>query len=415
MKKITNFNIDTKDLSTVTSIRSFTIVGEKDAEFVLQLYNSAGEFYNFNTESFAAGFNTENNLAIKMEGETYVDNVVFPANSNADTFSFLLLATPDKNTELQLGSGKNAHIKSISRVANAALTFTPISHINSGGNHYQDFNSTGAESESETESPSLPVLATEIIDWDFKNSVVDTRGYGLRLIRQPIDTDWYFEKDLVISSNPAGNAVSNNVVTVASLTDIVIGMELIYHKGTTAPSATTVISNINTSEKTITFSTNVAFEDGQTMKFRAKGSDLINEAIGANIDFSHWREDVISATSAELTKTVRATGTNTTIALNNTHGISGGDHVIFKGLNAVNTSTNTIVSVTEDIDGSGENGAITARVNQTAALTVGTKLYFDGSSASIAVKNKILIYSRPSASRIIYLNLDEFITPGTAS
>ena len=413
MKKITNFNIDTKDLSTVTSIRNFTIVGEKDAEFMLQLYNSSGQFYNFNTESFAAGFNAENNLTVKMEGETYIDSVVFPANVNADTFSFLLLATPDKNTELQLGSGKNTHIKSILREANQALTFTPVSTSNS--TFYQTFASTGAESKSETESPSLPVLATEVIDWDFKNSTTNSKGYGLRLIRQPIDTDWFFEKNLAILSNPAGDAVSNNVVTVASLTDIAVGMELIYHKGTTAPSATTVISNIDTSEKTITFSTNVAFEDGETMKFRAKGSDLINEAIGANIDFSHWREDVISATSAELTKTVRATGTNTVIALNNTHGISGGDHVIFKGLNVVNTSTNTIVSVVEDIDGSGEDGTITARVNQTAALTVGTKLYFDGSSASIAVKNKILIYSRPSAERIIYLELDNFITPGAIS
>lgn len=411
MKKITNFNIDLKDLSTVTSVRNFTITGEKDAEFLLQLYNSAGQFYNFNTESFAAGFNAENNLVVKMEGETYIDSVVFSANASADTFSFLLLAVPDKDTELQLGSGKNAHIKSISRNANQPLTFTPISHVNSGAN-YQDFNSTGAESESETESPSLPVLATEIIDWDFKNSIVDTRGYGLRLTRQPIDTDWYFEKDLAISSNPAGDAVSNDTVIVGDLTDIVVGMELIYHQDTTAPSATTVISNINTSEKIITFSTNVAFEDGETMKFRAKGSDLISEAIGANIDFSHWREDVISATSAELTKTVRDTGTNAIIALNNTHGISGGSHVIFKGLNVVNTSTNTIVSVAEDINGSGEDGTITARVNQTAALTVGTKLYFDGSSASIAVKNKILIYSRPSTSRVIYLNLDEFISPG---
>jgi len=413
MKKITNFNIDLKDLSTVTSVRNFTITGEKDAEFMLQLYNSSGQFYNFNTESFAAGFNTENNLTVKMEGETYIGSVVFPANVNADTFSFLLLATPDKNTELQLGSGKNTHIKSILREANQALTFTPVSTSNS--TFYQTFASTGAESESETESPSLPVLATEVIDWDFKNSTADSKGYGLRLIRQPIDTDWFFEKNLAILSNPAGDAVSNNVVTVASLTDIVVCMELIYHKGTTAPSATTVISNIDTSEKRITFSTNVAFEDGETMKFRAKGSDLISEAIGANIDFSHWREDVISATSAELTKTVRETGTNTVIALNNTHGISGGDHVIFKGLNVVNTSTNTIVSVVEDIGGGGENGTITARVNQTAALTVGTKLYFDGSSASIAVKNKILIYSRPSAERIIYLELDNFITPGAAS
>ena len=166
MKKINSLVINTNTLAETTASRSFIVKGEDGAEASLQVYNSSGQFYNFLTGDFSAGFNTENNLVVKMEGKTYTDSVVFPANVSADTFSFLLLAAPDKDTELQLGGGRNAHITSISRIANQALTFTPISTDNDDS--YQEFASTGAESEGDTESPTVPAFATKTINWEVK-------------------------------------------------------------------------------------------------------------------------------------------------------------------------------------------------------------------------------------------------------
>ena len=63
MKKITNFIIDRSDLvATAPSIRSFTVSGEKDAEFILQVFDTPSStsdpvaFYDFATKSFSTTF-----------------------------------------------------------------------------------------------------------------------------------------------------------------------------------------------------------------------------------------------------------------------------------------------------------------------------------------------------------------------
>ena len=80
------------------------------------------------------------------------------------------------------------------------------------------------------------------------------------------------------------------------------------------------------------------------------------------------------------------------------------------GANIVNTSTNTVQTVTADAGGGGGDGLIVMQVAQIAAQ--GTKLYFTGSTKKVTIVNNIVINSHPSSSRTIYLNLDNFITVG---
>jgi len=402
MKLINSFNIDQSDLSALSTSRRFFIEGDQDAELILQVVNSSQQFYNFKTRSFTAFFNSENNLNVVLSGGNYSNSIVFPAASGV-TYTILLLTGSNEDTEINIGYRKNSHSVNITQVANSTLTFTPLSATSS---KYGDMpaNITSVA------SPGV-FNATKSLSWDLPGALSDGSGFGLRLIRQPIDTDWYFQTTEVILSNPIGDTVSNNKVVVSDLTDIGTGMELIFHKGTTAPAAATIITAIDLSTKTITFSTSTAFEDGETMTLRAKGSSTIQKAIGANIDFSNFNASTTSATSAELTKTVRATSSNNNIALVGTYGVSGGGFVLMHAVGIKNTGENTVQVVTAD-DAAGGNGSILTQ--ETQGIKIGTSILFEGSTLTVSVVNTFTINSHPSENRTIYLNLDNFIIPGVS-
>jgi len=399
MKLINSFNIDQSDLPALSTNRNFSIEGDQGAELILQVVNSSQQFYNFLTRSFTGVFNSENNLNVVLGSSDYNNSIVFPA-AGETTYTVLLLTGASKDTEINIGYRKNSHSVNITQVANSTLTFTPLSATSS---KYGDmpFNITSVT------SPGV-FNATKSLSWDLLGALSDTNGFGLRLIRQPIDTDWYFQTTEVILSNPIGDTVSNNQVVVSDLTDIGTGMELIFHKGTTAPAAATIITAIDLLTKTITFSTSTAFEDGETMTLRANGSSVIQKAIGANIDFSNFNANTTSATSTKLTKKITSTATNSTVPLDGTYGISGGGFVTLSGAGIRNTGSNTVQSVN-----AGEaDGTIVLQIAQ--SVKAGTVVSFKGSTLTVSVVNTFTINSHPSANKTIYLNLDNFITPGVS-
>ena len=114
-----------------------------------------------------------------------------------------------------------------------------------------------------------------------------------------------------------------------------------------------------------------------------------------------------------LTKTVRAGATSANIAVTDTYGISGGGHVTVTGVGINNATTNNINSVTEDFDGSGTDGVVA--MDNSSTVTTGTLLTFTGSATQIKVKYTTIISTFPTTNKTIYLNLDNFITPGAAS
>ena len=403
MKYISGFNIDTSNLPAAALPRQYTVNGEDTAEFILQVFADRG-FYDFKLKTFQGTYTSTSSLKVKMSGSSYNGSISFPTNGSGDTYTILLIAPLDKETELTFGAGKNSYSTTITQVADTTLTFTPVTASSAS---YQTFPS----SVTSVISPTSTTAITKALSWDVVNTASDAQGFGLRLIRQPINTDWYFQTTEAISSNPAGDGVSNNTVIVADLTDIATGMVLVYHKGTTAPSSATTITSIDTGAKTITFSGNVAFEDSETMTLQARGSSVIQKAIGADIDFSTWNANVTSAKSAELTKTVRSDAASTTVNLNGTYGISGGGFVTIAGVGVNNLTENTVSTV----DASSAAGSMVMTLDQSDNnLALGTKLYFTGSTQTVTIANNIVINKNPSSNRTIYLNLDNFITPGVS-
>jgi len=226
-----------------------------------------------------------------------------------------------------------------------------------------------------------------------------------------------FEKTLAIFDNPAGDGEDSFTVEVASLTDIGVGMELIYHKSTTVPTnkagsavGTTIVTDVSEigKFKQITFSKEVAFEDSETMTFRAKGSNNIANAIGVNLNFG-----TVSAESEPLTSTVRTTASSTTIQLNGTYGISADGTVTISGIGIKNTAANTVRENrhTGGTDRAHETeGEIIMQESQ--AVKAGTVIHFSGSTKNIKIAANITINSFPASNQTVKLNLDNFITPG---
>ena len=419
MKNINNFNIDTSDLPAVTLPRQYTVDGEKDAEFILQVFDTSDpvKFYDFGTESFSTTFTSTSSLQVKMNSNVYYKNIDFPANASGNTYTAFLF-TPDEDTELTFSTGKNSYSTTITQqLADAALTFTPSSGTSAA---YGTPPTTTS-----TVSSTVTSNVAKAISWTLTNSETDANGFGLRLTRQPVDTDWYFQ---ATENNVGGTAADSDQVVVADLTDLTTGMELTYITGTTSPGAATTITAINTTTKTLTLSRDQAITNGHTMTFRAYGSSVIKKAIGVDINFSEFNSETTSTAvgSTSFTKTVRTTvsgdaAARKTIALEDTHGLHGGAHLIFKGLNVVNTGTNTIASINADADGTGDDGTMTVLVSQSTSLLAGTTLHFssvaDGETfgTEITINNTVVIATHPASVRTIYLNLDNFITLGAAS
>ena len=396
MKIIQDFIIDDSSMPPERTQRFFTVFGEIGAEFVIQIFNSSNQFYDFTEKTFAAGFKNANILNVKMSSDTFTKDVIFPANGSGDTYTLLLLAPPNKDTIIgDFGYGKNSYSTNIIQNANAQLTFT-VGTANSSSytTFSQDITSSGA--------PSTSVNVFKKINWTLSNTEDNTNGFGLRLIRQPIDTDWYYETTETVD----GAVSSETEVKVDDLTDLATGMH-ITGVSSGSLSGTPTITAIDTDTKTLTISSAQTFADGITLTFQARGSSVIKKSINVDIDFSNFNSNVTSSVAAELSKTVRTTATGTTIPLNGTFGISGGGHVTVSGRGIINTSANTV----QTVDADEATGGVVMQVAQ--SVKAGTKVYFTGSTQTITIKNPFGIRSYPSSNKTIKLNLDNFITPGT--
>lgn len=405
MPIINSFNIDTSDLTNSKTTRSFIVKGEPGFEFMLQVVNDSGAFYNFKTKSFSAGYVPSSMLKIKSSTMSYNNNIVFPASTSA-TYNVILIAPPDSDTTIDAdvaGGSINVLNKPITQVGDVVVTFA-VSTANTAS--YGDATTPADEEDppaANITSTGVPSTAGPYVttSWSVYNRNTDANGYGLRLIREPVASDWYFTTQDTVN----GAVSSSRTVIVDDLTDLVVGM---YVTAGTGLSGTPTITEIGTSTKTLVLSSAQSFDDGITLTFQARGTSSIFSATGLNIGVS-----AISARGGAFTQTVRANVSNNVIVpITNTYGIAGGSHVTVTGVDFDNSSTNNVNSVAADAGGGGADGTMTMDVNQT--LTAGTILHFVGSHQQIDATSIIKIAQYPTENRTVYLNLDNFITPGAA-
>ncbi len=405
MPQINSFTIDTSDLGASKTTRQFSIKADVGSEFTIVAVNNSGAFYNWKTKTFSAGHTSNKNLNKKLTSTIYNDSIVFPASSSA-TYNIILLTPPDGDTvfgsTIRSGSD-NVVNKSITQQGDVTVTFRAATA--SGANYGDPTDPTAAEDPPAPDVPSTgsnvsSTLTTISTDWNLYNKKSSGEGFGLRLIRQPIDTDWYFQTTNTVN----GATSSSTTVVLDGLTNIVTGMSITAGSGL---SGTPKITNIDTTTKTITLDSAQTFADGVTLTFRARGWSLIKSATG--LDVVNYAS---AARSTALSKTVRSGDTSASIQLSDTYGISGGSHVTVTG-DGINTSgTNNINTVTQDFDGSDNDGVVVMDLSST--VVTGQTLRFFGSATHILVAWALSIQQYPDVTGlVINLNLDNFITPGT--
>jgi hypothetical protein len=411
---INTFSLNTNDLGVVGETRQITVRGDVGAEYSLQVVKDSNNFYNFKTNSFSTGFSPKKNKKIKLFGSSNSTNVVFPGGSSAQ-YKVLLFVEPNSDTELIIGEDSKIATKSITQNADVDVVFSPVtvSAVDGTANY-----KTLPSNVTKTAIPNSVQGVTADINMTFENAETTGGGFGFRTnlidaftpvsfnpTKFNFEKFWYFEATEAILTNPAGDGNSTTTVVVASLTDLVVGMELFYKQGTTSAATNTSITAINTTTKTITLSVANTLTEGQTMTFRGYGSKIIEEASGTVLSIGSFQ-----ILETPLVKTVRAAvSSSTTITVNGTFGIAGGNHVIYKGQGVDNSSNNAVTSVSA----SSSAGSFESQTAQT--LLAGASLKFNGCTQKIQIIGQITIIQFPSEDRTISLDLEKFITVGAGS
>ena len=400
-KVITSFSLDTSVMPTATVSRDFEVVGNVGSSFIIQVIQSGTiKYYNFETSSFADGHvGVANNLIITLTSKSHKGTIVFP--SGGGTYVVNLMAY--KNTKI-LGN-KSVINKKIEKLAsNATLTFKAFT---ANTNNYATFptkTSTGGPGD----------LDDFDFDFDITNASTDAGGFGLIPTGNFKDLNlinnlWFFSTTETVDGAVAPTDSNRGfVVKVDDLTDIGVGS---YISAVSAGSLVgkPVITNINTDTKELTISIAQTFANDITLTFRADGVAAIEKAIGVKMNFVFGRLDETKFHKTnKLAKTVRAGSSGTTINLNGTYGVGHNDTSAF--ISGVGITTATVVSVSA----SSSAGSMVVSTSQ-GALTVGTQILFANIVQVFNVFGNIRIDSYSTANQDIYLDIDKFLTPGTAS
>lgn len=437
MKLIRGFEINTNDLSALQESRSFRIKGDNNAVFSLQVKTSVGKFYNFKSKLFETTPTSEHRLTNQdIIGKSYSGEILFPADTDGETYTVLLRAEPHFETEISsdlTGTGTDGEAltfnpvlfqTSITQVADVTIYVSPIAATTA---NYTS--ATLAQRATITKSPTVTFPTTTTISWTIANDTDDGVAFGLIPIQalkrvkndaslgSAIDIDneaWYASTTAVIDdtrSDDGGGSTHYNYF-VDSISDLSIGMIVTAISSGTLGSLPT-LTRVNLSpdaipiykgKPQIKMNTAKAFADGVTLTLKGYSTSVINKALGCDITLSNFK-----LTQTPLTTTVRGTISNSTaIDVNGTYGISKGAFI--EGFGVDNSTSNPIAAV-PDVDEAG--GRITSTVNQT--LSAGTVLNIIGSSNSYTITGDITVNKIPTSSTTIYLDLDKLLTLGTAS
>ena len=408
---INSFNIDTTTMPSIETFREFTVTGEIGAEFQLIVISNPASssthtsYYDFETNSFELGHNDiDNNLTITLTSSLYRNNIFFP--SGVGDYVIKLIA-------LNGTTIKNSNIAVLSRQISKQASTTTITFQaeSANSNNYETFPTTAL-------TGALGDSAYVSTDWDITNKAHDSYGFGLRQLSPPtfkffldpkirsfvgsqhgIDKAWYFKKTQTVD----GAVTSGKEVKLDSLTNIAQGM-IITGVSSGSLSGEPIVTKIDADNKIIHLSSTQSFADGITLTFRATGSKAIYHATGARLDFAGMEISPLN----RLTKTIRAGSSGTTINLNGTYGISGGNVVEIFGLGIDNSAANAVSTVSA----SSTAGSIVVQ-NSQSGLTTGSTVYFDGCFSVINFRGKSKIVNFPDTSMTVYFDIDKFLAVGT--
>ena len=400
-KIITILNSDISDILETGAVRQFEVRGDVGSKFQIIVSNNSRQFYNFSTNTFTENFTINSASNITMSSTIYSGFIKFPAVAGA---SYNVLLIPDTDTTTT--SGGSVINKRINQLGNTTVTFALIDTTNPG--KYKTFPSSVTSTGSPASTTSTPVS----IDWTVENVDTDADGFGFFTV---IDSRAYSDKSFkTIKTHTVNGSTSNSLTVVLDdISDITLGSVLV---GVSSGSlnGTPVIKLIDTATKQITLSgtSGQSFADGITLTFHTVAGD-IQVATGLGFTLSTLGLQAITSP----TTTVRGSHVNaTTINLNGTYHISGGNEVRYVGTNVDNSSTNTVTSVSA----SATQGSMI--VTHPQNFSGGETLTFrpvDERTVTFSDTSRftgtVTIDQYPSEDVTVYLDLATLIAQGSAS
>ena len=398
---INNLTINVAEMPTAETVRDFKVQGTIGSQFIIHVVQDGTiKYYDFVLQSFTNGhISNNNNLKVTLSNRVYNGSIIFPSGGG----TYVIKLTPLLDTKLM--SNKNIITKVITKQSsNATITFKAFT---SNTNSYATFptsTSTGALTDTDKFS----------FDWDITNASTDANGFGLIPTNDFEDLNnvtapWFYSTTETVDGAVAPTDINGGfVVKVDDLTDIGIGS---YISAVSAGSlvGNPIVININTEAKEITINIAQTFANDITLTFRADGVVNIKKAIGVDLSFAFDKLDQEKFTETNgLVKTVRAGSSGTTVNLNGTYGVGHNDTLA--KISGVGITKASVVSV----GASSSAGSMVVSISQ-GTLTVGTTISFSNIVQVFNVTGSIKLSSYSSANQTIYLDIDKFLTPGTAS
>ena len=401
-KIITIMNIDISDILETGAVRQFEVRGDVGSKFQIIVSNNSRQFYNFSTNTFTENFTINSASNITMSSTIYSGFIKFPAVAGA---SYNVLLIPDTDTTTT--SSGSVINKRINQLGNTTVTLALMDSLNPG--KYKTFPSSLTSTGSPASTTSTPVS----IDWTVENVDTDADGFGFFTI---FDRRAYSDKLFkTIKTHTVNGSTSNSLTVVLDdVSDITVGSVLV-SVSSGSLNGTPTIKLIDTATKQITLSgsTGQSFNDGVTLTFHTASTSGIQAATGLGFTLNTIGLQAITSP----TTTVRGSHVNaTTINLNGTYHISGGDEVKYTGTNVDNSSTNTVTSVSA----SATQGSmiVTHPQNFSGGETLTFRAVDDRTytfSDTSRFTGAVTIDQYPSQDVTVYLDLATLITHGSAS
>ena len=446
MKKITSIEINQGDMSAAAQSRSFTVIGEPDSYFSIEVKTSGNKYYNFSTGVFGSGgvYTPNHRLSnVRIRGNSYTFSINFPADADGETYTILLYAEPHFETEFSenvLGSyfqsgnliydDYNKYLCSfdIKQIADTTVDIKAVPRTTS--------NYTTASTDAFFRLTQSPVSTdSQSVDFSFvvENRDDDSRAFGLQLLKNTVtDSDFFIKTTGTIDHAGKDASATFAKYNVESIDNLGVGMTIdsavtsggsiraVVAFGNPAP----VIMSAEKYPQTdvdfpgtpfIEITPAIAFADDDVLTFFASGSNNIRNASGMDVSFENLKIEVHTPS----TTTVRgAISSSTTVTVNGTYGIgkvavgegvSGIASTYIEGFGVNNTSDNPITGVSV----SSSAGSITTTVAQTLADK--TKLTIVNQAKAYTISGRVNINKFPASNTQINLNLDNLLLVGSAS
>ena len=205
MAIIKEFILNTKDIHSTGEARPFSIVGDADAVFSLEIKNEDGNFYNFFNNTFQANKISLSNQTVT--GGIFVGNIVFPAVSDADHYDISLFAGDntehakfqevrfaDDSLDINSSTGSNSKLlqKKIFQTLPIDLTISA-----------QSINGLAAwGSSSITNATISSTVGRSVAKQSFTVQVATAATKALSINTQPNVNDLHLAKNITIGSDP---------------------------------------------------------------------------------------------------------------------------------------------------------------------------------------------------------------------